>query len=252
MFLIPSSLKQPGLLTRFQPELDLCLRTALWHYSVRKQVATFGQQLLFICYDPAQLQRSRLVLHYILNVAVRYGRDVVAFRGAHIEWLQTGQQWADNVGVLASFVNFFRFLSTGKRPSIVDWILRLDHITMHGNRRRDVGYTNMSRELIWGGFMELLGFTLPLINYHAVRRKLRNLMPFSSSSGGADGALVDLKPHMSLDTQCAYCAERPTLPHHMNCSHIFCYYCLMGNVTADANFQCPICDKRVGIVDVVS
>lgn len=51
------------------------------------------------------------------------------------------------------FLNFFRFLSTGKKPSLVDWILRLDHISMHGNRRRDVGYTNMTRELIWGGFM---------------------------------------------------------------------------------------------------
>lgn len=145
--------KQPGLLTRYQPELDLCLRTALWHYSVQRQLATFGQQLLFICYDPAQLQRSRLALHYVLNVALRYGRDVAAFRGQNIAWLQTAQQWVDNAAAVAGLANFFRFLGSGKRPSLVDWVLRLDHITMHGNRRRDVAYTSMTRELIWGGFM---------------------------------------------------------------------------------------------------
>lgn len=155
----------PGLLARFQPELDLLLRTALWTHSVRAQHATFGQQLLFICYDPAQLrQRSRLALHYVLTVAVRYARDVAAFRcgsggggsgdgGGYREWLQRAQQWADNAALVAGLVNFFRFLRTGRRPGLVDWLLRLDHITMHGNRRRDVGYTSMTRELIWGGFM---------------------------------------------------------------------------------------------------
>lgn len=144
-----------GRLARYQPELDLLLRSALWHQSVCAQRATFGQQLLFICYDPAQLCGSRLALHYVLTVAVRYARDVAAFRApaTDSEWLQRGQRWADNGRLVAGVVNFFRFLGTGKRPTLVDWALRLDYITMHGNRRRDVGYTSMTRELIWGGFM---------------------------------------------------------------------------------------------------
>lgn len=144
---------QPGLLTRFQPELDLILRTAIWNYSVRTQLATFGQQLLFICYNPDQLTRSRLSLHFVTTVLLEYLRDVSTYRASHVEWLQRTTSWADSAIGVGHFVNIFRFLSTGKKPNLVDWILRLDHISMHGNRRRDVGYTNMTRELIWGGFM---------------------------------------------------------------------------------------------------
>lgn len=141
------------MLTRYQPELDLLLRTAVWNYSVRTQLATFGQQLLFVCYNPDQLTRTRLVLHFVTSVFVQYLRDVATFRASHIEWLQNTTNWTDSALGVGHFVNFFRFLSTGKKPSLVDWMLRLDHISMHGNRRRDVGYTNMTRELIWGGFM---------------------------------------------------------------------------------------------------
>lgn len=120
---------------------------------MRIQLSTFGQQLLFVCYNPDQLSRSRLTLHFLLSVFLQYIRDVATFRAAHIEWLQRTTSWADSAVGVGHFCNFFRFLGTGKKPSLVDWILRLDHISMHGNRRRDVGYTNMTRELIWGGFM---------------------------------------------------------------------------------------------------
>lgn len=50
-------------------------------------------------------------------------------------------------------LNFFRFLHVGKRPSLVDYVLGLDNISLYGNRRREIGYSNMTRELIWGGFM---------------------------------------------------------------------------------------------------
>lgn len=49
--------------------------------------------------------------------------------------------------------NYFRFLNVGKRPSLVDYALGLDNISMYGNRRREIGYNHMTRELIWGGFM---------------------------------------------------------------------------------------------------
>lgn len=120
---------------------------------MRTQLATFGQQLLFVCYNPDQLTRSRLTLHFITSVFLQYIRDVATFRAAHVDWLQRSTHWADSAVSVGHFINFFRFLSTGKKPSLVDWVLRLDHISMHGNRRRDVGYTNMTRELIWGGFM---------------------------------------------------------------------------------------------------
>lgn len=115
--------------------------------------ASFGQQLLFICYDTDQFTRSKLVLHFVLNVFLKYLKDCATFRGCNLQWLQTTTTWSDNAVSILAFLNFFRFLKTGKKPNLIDWILGLDHISMYGNKRRDVGYSHMTRELIWGGFM---------------------------------------------------------------------------------------------------
>lgn len=246
--------------------MDLFLRSAIWYYSFGTDLSTFGQQLLFICYDKDQLTRSKMILHYIVNVFLKYVKDYANFRLTNNRDIQTSTVWVDNALTVCTFLNFFRFLKTGKKPSLADYVLRLDNISMYGNKRRDVGYAHMTRELIWGGFMELLGFTIPLINYHSIKRKLRNIVSFSKRNLSAQ---TERRPMMTVTTKCAYCNERPTLPHHMGCSHIFCYYCLQvrfycvvytpssfyyvqllnllfvfmqGNLKADANFQCPICD----------
>lgn len=116
---------------------------------------------------------------------------------------------------------------------------------MRSRRRRSGG--RLITVFFWAA-QELLGFTLPLINYHSVKRKLRNLVTLGAGGPSTDAAARRLEPVMTLLTRCAYCGERPTLPHHMHCSHVFCYYCLQGNVLADASFQCPECDRRCVVV----
>lgn len=97
----------------------------------------------------------------------------------------------------------------------------------------------MTRELIWGGFMELLGFTVPLINYHALSRRIQNTFKFNRTVDEVEEEEILL----TVTSQCAYCNERPVLPHHMGCGHVYCYYCLKGNLMADESFQCTICDR---------
>lgn len=53
----------------------------------------------------------------------------------------------------------------------------------------------------------------------------------------------DRKPILSASTKCAYCDERPTIPYHMGCAHVFCYYCLKGNLLADSQFKCQTCQQ---------
>lgn len=76
---------------------------------------------------------------------------------------------------------------------------------------------------------ELLGFTLPLINYHYVKRKFRSAVDFVS--GVKSTAIDDNQiPVLTLSTVCSYCDERPTLPYHIGCAHVFCYYCVKVRV----------------------
>lgn len=79
--------------------------------------------------------------------------------------------------------------------------------------------------------------TLPLINIHSMKRKIAGIL-----KPKLDQQLQRQAPELNVDSKCAICLQRPSLPHHINCRHIFCYYCLKGNVLADPKFQCPICD----------
>lgn len=145
---------QPDLLNHITPEIDLLIRAAIWNYSIRLHSSTFGQQLLFICYDKDQLYKNRQIYkHFVLNVFLKYIGDNIAFRCMEQLSLQHIVTYCENFIAISSLLNFFRFLYVGKRPSLIDFILRLDNISMYGNRRRELGYSHMTRELIWGGFM---------------------------------------------------------------------------------------------------
>lgn len=75
-------------------------------------------------------------------------------------------------------------------------------------------------------FQELLGYSLPLINYHYVRRKFRGALRYAMGNYTTTDQIERLRPKLTINTKCEYCSERPTLPHHMGCKHVFCYYCL--------------------------
>lgn len=89
-----------------------------------------------------------------------------------------------------------------------------------------------------------MGFTLPLVNYHYVKRRLRHIVNFVMGASANDDRDDTGKPILSVNTTCAYCNQRPTLPYHMGCAHVFCYYCLKGNLIADEQFECPTCQRK--------
>lgn len=89
----------------------------------------------------------------MLTVLIKYLADNITFRWTNQHSLQRVIEFSETFLSVLNLLNFFRFLKTGKRPSLIDYILGLDNITMYGNRRREIGYSHMTRELIWGGFM---------------------------------------------------------------------------------------------------
>lgn len=139
---------------RFNLEIDLLLRAFIWRYSIGRHSATFGQRALFISYDTEQLHKGNtLHKHFLLNVVAKYVCDNVAFRWTENRLLQRLLSYSENTMAVCTLLNFFRFLDTGKRPGLTDYILGLDNISLYGNRRRDISYSHMTRELIWAGFM---------------------------------------------------------------------------------------------------
>ncbi|XP_055626804.1 peroxisome biogenesis factor 2-like [Toxorhynchites rutilus septentrionalis] len=235
----------PGIVSRFQPETNFLLSSVLWSTSIWKSGATFGQQMLSITYGEEQLNSTKLKAHYFLTVALDYMKELAQFRFTNVTFVQQLTTVVENCLTCLKFINFFRFLQSGRKPSLVDYILRIDHRSIDGAKRRSIGYSYMTRELIWAGFMELLSFTIPIINYRALKRKMRSILKLENQSQ------LSRKVELNVNSKCVYCNERVTLPHHMGCGHVFCYYCLKGNLLADSGFQCNVCDFKSGIFEKV-
>lgn len=204
------------------------------------QFSTFGHKLLMLSYDKEQLTLSRLSLHFALTVVPLYIKSNAQNRFLNKEWLQKAINVGENIAIALSIINFFRFLKTGKKPSLVDFFLGLDIISLRSNQR-NVGYKYMTRELIWGGFMELIAVVIPLINVHKITRIIK-----STFKGEVLSSTEVISPKLTPVTYCAYCGDRPTLPHHAGCcGEIYCYYCLYGNLESDSRFCCVKCGVKV-------
>lgn len=144
------------LFVKIQPELDLLIQSAIWFGSIKSRCSTFGQQLLVLAYDNEKLTSTRLCLHFALTILPQYiksleERHISPYR--RIEWLKKAIEWGENAALILSVLNFFRFLKTGRRPTLIDFLLGLDYISLRNNQRRDIGYKYLTRELLWGGFM---------------------------------------------------------------------------------------------------
>uniref|UniRef100_A0A1B0FM25 RING-type E3 ubiquitin transferase (cysteine targeting) n=1 Tax=Glossina morsitans morsitans TaxID=37546 RepID=A0A1B0FM25_GLOMM len=137
-----------------QPELDLIVQTVIWLGSIGKCSSTFGQQLLVLSYDPERLTSSKLALHYCLTILPTYIKSIEERRlGANFDWLRNVIEWGESTVLTLSIINFFRFLKTGRKPTLADFLLGLDYVSLRHNQRREIGYKYLTRELLWGGFM---------------------------------------------------------------------------------------------------
>lgn len=227
----------PKILTKYHPELELLLRSLLWRYSVYRERASFGQQMLFLRYSDNQLKSWKLVLHFLFAVAPKYLRDKVTYQYTNSEMLQKALSYCQNALNILFLLNTMHFLKTGRSPSLADFVLGLEYCDAAGKHQRNIGYFHMTRELLWAGFIEFIGNILPFINYHKLKRRLHGIL-------GEKASVHHEKTKLTEKTLCAFCNERPTLPHSISfCGHIYCFYCLRGNLDADPEFKCIICDE---------
>lgn len=146
----------------------------------------------------------------------------------------------ENAVKLVGFLNLLLFLQKGSQPRIVERILRMHSHSRTTNKPRIIGYSYMTRELLWHSLMELFSITLPLINFHYIKQLI---IKFCYKNRKIRGNVM--LPKLTRDTNCAYCHETPILPSHAGCEHIFCYYCINANFTASRTFRCPVCNLEL-------
>ncbi|XP_015367050.1 PREDICTED: peroxisome biogenesis factor 2 isoform X2 [Diuraphis noxia] len=222
------------ILNNCELEINGILQFLITYYSVTKSKATFGQQMLGIRFKPDQLTDIKLVLFQLFTVGAEYIQSKVESPSNNFISNISNLQLIVDVLKAASFLNFLLFLKQGKYPTLTQRFLSL---SQEPTRKRSIEYTHMTRELLWHGFSELLLFTLPLINYQSLKHKISRVMHFTPRKRD----FKERQPLMFPVSVCSICQERPVLPHHLKCSHVFCYYCISTKRMVDEKFECPEC-----------
>lgn len=143
----------PGILSRFQPEIDCLLKSLIWYCSIHRNHSTFGQQILAITYQKDKLTKNKQIIHYLLTIIAPYAKEVGQHRLTNHLRIQKAIAWAECLVRIFTVINFFRFLKVGVHPSLTDYCLQWNHVSQSGTKMRNVGYAYMNRELIWTGFL---------------------------------------------------------------------------------------------------
>lgn len=222
---------------RWQPEIDALLKYFIWNFSLRHGKSTFGQQLLSLHYE--KVTRAKSILYLILTIGPAYARDKLAESGANRN-LSVALDRIANIAKLFEFINLLIFLHRATQPRVIEYLLGIASQSTTTHKPRNIGYSYMTRELLWHSLMELFTTGLPMINFHYLKHTAKKMF-----SRKRHASVERSSPTMDSFTKCAYCADSPILPVHAGCRHIFCYYCLQAHFTAVDEFQCPECGARL-------
>ncbi|CAB3362294.1 Hypothetical predicted protein [Cloeon dipterum] len=219
----------PYALTRYEPEIDALLSLLVWKLSVYDKGATFGQSLLDLKYYNSSIRKRILLAALVIGVKYVISRTrtvaKVLIDESNFHAVEQVFRTADTLLRIANLANRVIFLTEGQYPGLAERVLRMPPTPASEQHNRNVGYSYMTRELLWHSLIELLLFVLPLINYRAWYARVRSLFQTKSELRELD------TPELTLMSTCAVCNEKPILPQHIGCSHVFCAYCV--KVTTD-------------------
>lgn len=237
----------PGKIDKWQAEVDVLLKFLIWKFSLQRGSSTFGQRLLNLHYS--NINRKKAVIYLILSALPQYLRDKFADenlsdRGVLAQVLKSLVDWASNAVSLLELVNLLYFLHRGVQPRAIEFLLDLSSQSITTHRPRTIGYSYMTRELLWHGLTELFTIGIPMINFHYLKHAVMRLWRRTEPAAGRSF------PVMDAATRCAYCEENPILPSHAGCTHVFCYYCLQAHFAAMSVFHCPSCDNELRAEDM--
>ncbi|XP_045764836.1 peroxisome biogenesis factor 2 [Maniola jurtina] len=231
---------EPGVLQPILPELDLLIRTWIFKNSVCDKSSTFGQQMLSLKYKTDNFSRRKLYWYFFYTIWLRYMRDRAMYSFTSNMNIQNFFNKMETFQLICEIINFLRFIQSGKHPALIDFILGFE-LTADKLTREDLTDFSWTRELLWHNLIELIGTVLSLVNMFGLRQRMSKMLKYMWWRNQTGRASKGSVATMTLQTTCACCSEKPILPHVMGCSHVFCYYCLMANKTADPDFVCPKC-----------
>ncbi|XP_014214346.1 peroxisome biogenesis factor 2 [Copidosoma floridanum] len=244
----------PGKAVKWKPEIDVLVKYLIWNYSLKKNSTTFGQQLLNLSYK--NLDRRKALLLFVLSSVPNYLRERFINENFIFSRLPTAYQRSrykgyvdqvDNFLHLLNFIWSFFFLYYGNQSRFVEKILGLRNYSSDMNRPRSIGYSYMTRELLWHGLIELFTIGLPMIDLKVVQRLWNDMWVPKKKE-----ITIVTSCKLESNALCAYCNQLPIFPRWAGCPHVFCYYCLEALFLTMDPYRCPLCNNQLYYKNVKS
>lgn len=226
----------------WKPELKALIRYVLWKFSLSSGSSSFGLRMLSLVYTNKN------------STALSYGqRAGLFFCFVLSEWMAERGEWflcklPGDVPLcilrhsltalkILSLINFTLFLMNGSYPSLKERLLRLQMAPITPQTLRTVSHSYLTREILWHGFSEFMFFVLPHCNLFTLRNIARRMCNSKTSTD---------------NKQCSFCEGLTTMPYISDCGHLYCYYCVSANLTADSSFPCCTCNQLVNTITPAS
>lgn len=238
-------LKGIALYTKFEPEIDAALRWVVYRFTLVESRTSVGHKLLQMKYSesvPKHVLKSYALLLVIIPWLHKRKGDISKLFIANEVKRDKFITWCDAVDVvyrILHLLNLLLFLREGFYSTIAERFFRLRPVPTVPPKLRQISYSFFSRELLWSGFAELLGFILPLIPTQQVHSVLKSLLPKHHVRGQLTAAAEDAD--LTSTSICMLCGDPPVLPHQFGCSHVACHYCLYAEYSKNQALTCNQC-----------
>ncbi|CAN6639593.1 hypothetical protein TRVA0_017S02190 [Trichomonascus vanleenenianus] len=267
---------KPEIKDRYEPELLLLLKLALFKLTVWDHSATYGAKLQNLKFVDA---RSRIPNRSI-SAAQKLGYGIIVVGGSYLwtkldDYLARASYSSDpgRSGIIeklrkltdalttawsvSTLANFVLFLYSGRYSTLVLRLLRIRLATTSRQVSRQVNFEFQNRQLVWNALTEFLLFILPLVNLAKIKKNLGKLVSGSSSSKPTKGISSGGELAFLPEKTCAICYKadasntQVTNPYVTDCGHVYCYICLKSELAQqDEEWTCLRCTSAVNSIHV--
>lgn len=258
---------RPEIKDKYESELLLLLKAALFKITVWDHGATYGAKLQNLHFVDTRsrirtspISKTQKLLYGAIVVGGSYGWNKLEDYLARATYSDSSsppsrttnalRKTADFLAGLwevSSLANFVLFLYSGEYSTLVLRLLRMRLAPTTRRITRNVNFEFQNRQLVWNAFTEFLLFILPLVNLAKIKRTISRYLQGKKAQKKPTGELGFLP-----EKTCAICYKQDassqdvTNPYLTECGHTYCYVCLETALAdMDGEWTCLRCGQTV-------
>uniref|UniRef100_A0A8D8YZT1 RING-type E3 ubiquitin transferase (cysteine targeting) n=1 Tax=Cacopsylla melanoneura TaxID=428564 RepID=A0A8D8YZT1_9HEMI len=229
-------------LTKYNNEVNGLLNLFLQQQSILTQQSSFVQHMFQLKYADSSVGSSYKLTGFVLTRVLadyikRKSDEISIYLRAQHSGAYLTYKYLDIVLDVFKVANFLLFLNRGVYYTLAERCFQLKLVSKT-RAPRSIEYHYLSRELLYQSLTELLVALMPLLQSPLLIRKLTHWF----SAKQTEHCTKKEVPVLNLHSKCNGCIQFPWQPYHIECKHVYCYYCLVTNCKlSDDKYECCIC-----------